>query len=47
MAIADASSSALLTVVGTHGRSGLARLLLGSTSTAVLEQATTVTVAVR
>ena len=46
-AITDASTSARLTVVGTHGRSGLARLLLGSTSTAVLENATAVTVAVR
>ncbi|MGQ2914215.1 universal stress protein [Microbacterium aurantiacum] len=47
IAITDASTSARLTVVGTHGRSGLARLLLGSTSTAVLENATAVTVAVR
>ncbi|WP_435526845.1 universal stress protein [Microbacterium aurantiacum] len=47
IAITDASISARLTVVGTHGRSGLARLLLGSTSTAVLENATAVTVAVR
>ncbi|GAA0492638.1 hypothetical protein GCM10009532_15150 [Microbacterium aurantiacum] len=45
--ITAASTSALLTVVGTHGRSGLARLFLGSTSTAVLENATAVTVAVR
>ncbi|MEV8273374.1 universal stress protein [Microbacterium sp. NPDC077184] len=47
IAITDASTSARLTVVGTHGRGGLARLLLGSTSTAVLENATAVTVAVR
>ncbi|MGQ2914206.1 universal stress protein [Microbacterium aurantiacum] len=46
-AIADASTSARLTVVGTHGRSGLARLFLGSVSAAVLENATAVTVAVR
>ncbi|MET2011790.1 universal stress protein [Microbacterium chocolatum] len=45
--ITDASTSARLTVVGTHGRSGLARLFLGSTSAVVLENVTAVTVAVR
>jgi nucleotide-binding universal stress UspA family protein len=33
------TEKASLVVVGTHGRSGLARLALGSTATAVLEQA--------
>lgn len=45
--ITAAPTSAVLTVVGTHGRSGLARLFLGSVSAAVLENATAVTVAVR
>ncbi|MEV8136186.1 universal stress protein [Microbacterium aurantiacum] len=45
--IMDASTSARLTVVGTHGRSGLARRFLGSVSAAVLENATAITVALR
>lgn len=45
--ITDVAASARMAVVGTHGRSGLARFLLGSVSTQVLDHLTTVTAAVR
>ena len=45
--ITEVAASARLAVVGTHGRTGLARFLLGSVSTQVLEHLTTVTAAVR
>lgn len=45
--ITEVAASARLAVVGTHGRTGLARLLLGSVSTQVLDHLTTVTAAVR
>lgn len=45
--IAEVAASARLAVVGTHGRTGFARFLLGSVSTQVLDHLTTVTAAVR
>ena len=45
--ITEVAASARLAVVGTHGRTGLARFLLGSVSTQVLDHLTTVTAAVR
>lgn len=45
--ITEVAASARLAVVGTHGRTGFARFLLGSVSTQVLEHLTTVTAAVR
>jgi len=45
--ITDVAASARLAVVGTHGRTGFARFLLGSVSTQVLDHLTTVTAAVR
>ncbi len=43
----DAAADALLAVVGTHGRTGLTRFLLGSTSEQVLHHLATVTAVVR
>jgi len=45
--INEAARTARLAVVGTHGRTGLARLLLGSTSEHVLAELVTVTAVVR
>ncbi|GAA1707369.1 universal stress protein [Microbacterium sediminicola] len=45
--INEVAATARLTVVGSHGRTGLARFLLGSVSTQVLDHLTTVTAAVR
>lgn len=45
--IGAAAATARLAVVGTHGRTGFARFLMGSVSTQVLDHLTTVTAAVR
>jgi len=45
--IGDHAASAVLTVVGSHGRSGFARFLLGSVSEEVLAHLATVTAVVR
>ncbi len=46
MVIAEVSAEAALTVVGSHGRTGLARLLLGSVSEGVVDRVRTPTVVV-
>ncbi|KAF2413441.1 hypothetical protein B1729_09990 [Microbacterium sp. B35-04] len=46
-AINDVASAARLAVVGTHGRTGISRLLLGSVSEHVLAELSTVTAVVR
>jgi len=43
----DIAATARMTVVGTHGRTGFTRFLLGSTSAQVLEHLATVTAVVR
>jgi nucleotide-binding universal stress UspA family protein len=43
----DAAATARLTVVGTHGRTGFTRFLLGSTSEQILQHLATVTAVVR